>query len=73
MATTYDINLTSGARQRTNSSFFAKLYARFIEARQKKANRHILFYLRSLDTDSLSRLGYNPTQIQRILGQKRGL
>jgi hypothetical protein len=71
MATTYDISLTSGLRQIKQSGFFANLFARFVEARQKQANRHILFYLMSLDADSLSRLGYNPTQIQRILSKKR--
>lgn len=68
MATTYDTSLTSSARHRSNSGFFRNLFDRFVEARQKQANRQIFFYLKSLDADTLRRMGYNPAQIERILG-----
>ncbi len=70
MATTYDRSLTFDEGQRSKSGTFNNLFHRFIESRQKEANRQILIYLQSLDAESLSQFGYTDAQIEQILGKK---
>ena len=70
MATTYDRSLTFDAGQRSKTNLFNKIFQRFIESRQKEANRQILIYLQSLDAESLRSFGYTDAQIEHILGPK---
>ncbi|NJM33530.1 MAG: hypothetical protein HC850_01205 [Rhodomicrobium sp.] len=66
MATTYDTSVTLGTEGKSGSGFAARLFNRFVEARQKEANRQILCYLQGLDAETLKNLGYSSAQINQI-------
>lgn len=70
MATTYDTSVTIGSRDRSGQGFARSIFKRYVEARQKEANRRILGYLQGLDTQTLHRLGYSDAQIDQIMGRK---
>ena len=73
MPTTYDAALTVGSIERTEPSFARRLFDRYVEARQKEANRRIVTYLQSLDSSTLRGLGYTNAQIEQLHGGSRGL
>jgi hypothetical protein len=70
MATTYDESLTIGTRQKSGGSFLWRVFDRYIDARQREANRQIIIYLQSLDTATLHDYGYTDAQIEAINGKK---
>jgi hypothetical protein len=70
MATTYNDSLTFDARERSGGSFFQRVFGRYIESRQREANRQILTYLQSLDVATLHDYGYTDAQIDAIKGRK---
>ena len=70
MATTYNDSLTLGTRQRLDRGFLRRVFGRYIDARQREANRQIMIYLHSLDTATLRDYGYTDAQIDAIKGKK---
>ena len=70
MATTYNDSLTLGTRQRSDGGFLRRVFDRYIDARQREANRQIMIYLHSLDTATLHDYGYTDAQISAIKGKK---
>jgi hypothetical protein len=70
MATTYNDSLTLGTRQKSRGSFLRRVFDRYIDARQREANRQIMIYLQSLDTATLRDYGYTDAQIEAINGKK---
>lgn len=70
MATTYNDSLTIGTRQRSDGGFLRRIFGRYIDARQREANRQILTYLQSLDAATLRDYGYSDARIDAILGKK---
>jgi hypothetical protein len=70
MATTYNDLLTIGTRQRSDGGFLRRIFGRYIDARQREANRQILTYLQSLDAATLRDYGYSDARIDAIHGKK---
>jgi hypothetical protein len=70
MATTYNDSLTLSTGQRSGGSFLRRFFSRYIDARQREANRRIMIYLHSLDTATLHDYGYTDAQIAAIKGEK---
>jgi len=66
MATTYttDADLASGKVSR--KSLIHRLFDRYVEARQREANRRVMNYLRVLDYDTLRVYGFSDEQIRKI-------
>jgi hypothetical protein len=54
----------AGARR--GRGFFARLFDRMIEAREREAERLIKAHLASLDTDTLRQWGYDPKTLKWI-------
>jgi hypothetical protein len=68
MATTYTNSLALDNASRASGGFIGRVFRRVIEARQKEANRRILFYLQGLDARALRTYGYTDGQIRDIRG-----
>lgn len=66
MATTYDASLHVGSHRQAGEGFLRRAFDRFVEARQREANRQILVYLQNLDDQSLHMHGYSDAQIVEI-------
>jgi hypothetical protein len=46
------------------------MFDRYVEARQKEANRYIVSYLNSLDQATLASLGYTKAQVEKLQGRR---
>lgn len=58
----HDFALTGSAREQ---GFWSRLGAKVIDSRRRQADRAVAAYLLGLDDESLARLGYSRSEIQR--------
>lgn len=58
----HDFALTGSAREQ---GFWSRLGAKVVDSRRRQADRAVASYLLSLDDETLTRLGYSRSEIQR--------
>lgn len=66
MATTYTSNADFASAKESRKSLIHRLFDRYVEARQREANRRVINYLRVLDYDTLRVYGFTDEQIRKI-------
>ncbi len=66
MATTYNSVITRDAATRSRPGFAGRMLQRYIEARQKEADRLVGDYLRNFDDVSLKGMGYSGPEIAKL-------
>lgn len=66
MAITYTDSLDASNRAGSTPGFARRLFDKYVETRQQKANRRVSGYLRGLADGTLEQFGYTEAQIQRL-------
>lgn len=70
MATTYNNALTERSTERSAPGLASRWFQRYVDSRQQEANRLVGDYLRTLDNEMLTDLGYTEAQITALRRQK---
>jgi hypothetical protein len=68
MAITYTNSLGANNKARSTPGFARRLFNRYVETRQREAQRRVSSYLRSLTDETLVEFGYTEADIQRLRG-----